>query len=285
VSILDPDSRPARDSDLTLALELADTADRITLARFQAADLRVDRKPDRTPVTDADTATEDALRAVLATRHPEDAVLGEERGLAPGTPAPGSTTAGSRERSWILDPIDGTKNFSRGMPVWATLIALTEGGRPTVGVVSAPALGRRWWASAGGGAFAGNPANPDHPAGATRRISVSRVSHLSDACLSTTELSTWAELGALPRYLDLAGRCWVVRAFGDFWQHVLVAEGAIDLGIDGEANAWDLAAVQLIVTEAGGRFSDLAGVARFDGGSGVSSNGLLHDAALAVLKG
>ncbi|HTF52590.1 MAG TPA: inositol monophosphatase family protein [Pseudonocardia sp.] len=285
MSILDPDSRPARDSDLTLALELADTADRITLARFQAADLRVDRKPDRTPVTDADTATEDALRAVLTTRRPEDAVLGEERGLAPGTPAPGSTTAGSRERSWILDPIDGTKNFSRGMPVWATLIALTEGGRPTVGVVSAPALGRRWWASAGGGAFAGNPANPDHPAGATRRISVSRVSHLSDACLSTTELSTWAELGALPRYLDLAGRCWVVRAFGDFWQHVLVAEGAIDLGIDGEANAWDLAAVQLIVTEAGGRFSDLAGVARFDGGSGVSSNGLLHDAALAVLKG
>ena len=285
MSILDPDSRPARDSDLTLALELADTADRITLARFQAADLRVDRKPDRTPVTDADTATEDALRAVLTTRRPEDAVLGEERGLAPGTPAPGSTTAGSRERSWILDPIDGTKNFSRGMPVWATLIALTEGGKPTVGVVSAPALGRRWWASAGGGAFAGNPANPDHPAGATRRISVSRVSHLSDACLSTTELSTWAELGALPRYLDLAGRCWVVRAFGDFWQHVLVAEGAIDLGIDGEANAWDLAAVQLIVTEAGGRFSDLAGVARFDGGSGVSSNGLLHDAALAVLKG
>jgi histidinol-phosphatase len=285
VSTLDPDSRPARDSDLTLALELADTADRITLARFQAADLRVDRKPDRTPVTDADTATEDALRAVLATRRPEDAVLGEERGLAPGTPAPGSGGAGSRERSWILDPIDGTKNFSRGMPVWATLIALTEGGRPTVGVVSAPALGRRWWASAGGGAFAGNPANPDHPAGATRRISVSRVSHLSDACLSTTELSTWAELGALPRYLDLAGRCWVVRAFGDFWQHVLVAEGAIDLGIDGEANAWDLAAVQLIVTEAGGRFSDLAGVARFDGGSGVSSNGLLHDAALAVLKG
>ena len=285
MSTPNPGSRPARDSDLTLALELADTADQITLARFQAADLRVDRKPDRTPVTDADTATEDALRAVLATRRPEDAVLGEERGSTPGSPAPASTTAGGPERSWILDPIDGTKNFSRGMPVWATLIALTEGGQPTVGVVSAPALGRRWWASAGGGAFAGNPANPDHPAGATRRISVSRVSHLSDACLSTTELSTWAELGALPRYLDLAGRCWVVRAFGDFWQHVLVAEGAIDLGIDGEANTWDLAAVQLIVTEAGGRFSDLAGVARFDGGSGVSSNGLLHDVALAVLKG
>jgi histidinol-phosphatase len=299
VSNPNPDPRPARESDLTLALELADTADRITLARFQAADLRVARKPDRTPVTDADTATEDALRAVLATRRPEDPVLGEERGLAPGSPAPGSTTpgsttpetpaagspaAGSRERSWILDPIDGTKNFSRGMPVWATLIALTEGGKPTVGVVSAPALGRRWWASAGGGAFAGNPANPDHPAGAIRRISVSGVSHLSDACLSTTELSTWAELGALPRYLDLAGRCWVVRAFGDFWQHVLVAEGAIDLGIDAEANTWDLAALQLIVTEAGGTFTDLGGTARFDGGSGISSNGALHDAALAQLK-
>jgi len=261
-------------SDLALALALADTADQITLARFQAADLRVDRKPDRTPVTDADTATEDALRTVLARRRPHDAVLGEERG-------------GSSEgtgRGWIIDPIDGTKNYSRGVPVWATLIALTDAGRPLVGVVSAPALGRRWWASLGGGAFAGNPAHPGDPGGAPRRISVSGVAELGDACLSTTELSTWAERGALDRYLALAARCWVVRAFGDFWQHVLVAEGAIDLGIDAEANAWDLAAVQLVVTEAGGRFTDLGGADRFDGGSGVSSNGVLHDSALAALR-
>jgi histidinol-phosphatase len=275
------------DSDLAVALAMADAADRITLARFRATDLRVERKPDRTPVTDADTATEDALRALLAERRPDDAVLGEERGGAAGGEESG--------RGWVIDPIDGTKNYSRGVPVWATLIALTEGNRPLVGVVSAPALGRRWWASAGGGAFAVNPrigsterastpAQSDDPAGAPRRIWVSGVADLADACLSTTELSSWAEQGALERYLALAARCWVVRAFGDFWQHMLVAEGAIDLGIDAEANAWDLAAVQLIVTEAGGRFTDLTGADRFDGGSGISSNGLLHDAALATLR-
>jgi histidinol-phosphatase len=251
--------------DLALAQRLADLADGITMSRFQAADLRVQRKPDRTPVTDADTATEDALRAVLAQRRPTDAVLGEERG---------GELAG---RGWLLDPIDGTKNFSRGVPAWATLIALTEQGRPTVGMVSAPALGRRWWASLGRGAWVRDGR------GEPRRLSVSGVSELSDAYLSTTELSSWRELGALERYLDLVARCWVVRAFGDFWQHVLVAEGAIDIGIDAEANAWDLAAVQLIVTEAGGRFSDLSGADRFDGGSGISSNGLLHDSALSLL--
>ena len=256
--------------DLRLALELADTADRITLARFQAGDLRVDHKPDRTPVTDADTTTEDALRALLASWRPRDTVLGEERGLDPGQDATG--------RAWILDPIDGTKNFSRGVPVWATLIALTESRRPTVGVVSAPALGRRWWASRGGGAYVRDGQ------GVTRRLRVSRVSDLADACLSTTKLSTWEELGALERYLELAARCWVVRAFGDFWQHVLVAEGAIDLGVDAEANAWDLASVQLIVTEAGGRFSDLDGVDGYEGGSGLSSNGLLHGPALDLLR-
>jgi histidinol-phosphatase len=264
------------DSDLAVAVAMADAADRITLARFRAADLRVRRKSDRTPVTDADTATEDALRALLAEHRPGDAVLGEERGGAAGGVESG--------RGWVIDPIDGTKNYSRGVPVWATLVALTEGGRPLVGVVSAPALGRRWWASAGGGAFAGNPTHPDDPAGAPRRISVSGVTDLADACLSTTELSSWAEQGALERYLALAARCWVVRAFGDFWQHMLVAEGAIDLGIDAEANAWDLAAAQLIVTEAGGRFTDLTGADRFDGGSGISSNGLLHDSALAILR-
>jgi histidinol-phosphatase len=252
--------------DLALAQRLADLADGITLSRFQAADLRVRRKPDATPVTDADTATEDALRAMLARRRPADAVLGEERG--------GELAA----RGWLLDPIDGTKNFSRGVPAWATLIALTEQGRPTVGMVSAPALGRRWWASLGGGAWVHDGR------GEPRRLSVSGVSELSDAYLSTTELSSWRERGALQRYLDLVARCWVVRAFGDFWQHVLVAEGAIDIGIDAEANSWDLAAVQLIVTEAGGRFSDLSGADRFDGGSGISSNGLLHDSALSLLR-
>lgn len=247
---------------------MADAADAITLARFQAADLRVSRKPDRTPVTDADTATEDALRAVLAERRAGDVVLGEERG-----------GSGGSGRGWILDPIDGTKNYSRGVPVWATLIALADAGRPVVGVVSAPALGRRWWASAGGGAYCS--AGAEGP----KRIAVSGVGELADASLSTTELSTWDERGELDRYLELASRCWMVRAYGDFWQHMLVAEGAIDIGIDGEANAWDLAPIQLIVTEAGGRFTDLDGRDRFDGGSGLSSNGVLHDVALATLGG
>jgi histidinol-phosphatase len=259
--------------DLDLAHRLADIADRITLSRFRAADLRVDRKPDRTPVTDADTATEDALRAELARERPTDAVLGEERG---------GELAG---RGWVLDPIDGTKNYSRGVPVWATLIALAVDGAPAVGLVSAPALGRRWWASAGGGAWAADlAAGGGVSRDGARRLSVSGVAELADAYLSTTELSTWRELGLLERYLELVASCWVVRAFGDFWQHVLVAEGVLDIGIDAEANPWDLAAVQLIVTEAGGRFSDLSGADRFDGGSGVSSNGALHEPALALLE-
>ncbi len=255
-------------ADLALAMELAELADGITATRFRAADLRVARKPDRTPVTDADTAAEDAMRRVLAARRPADAVLGEERG------GPDADSG----RAWVLDPVDGTKNFSRGMPVWATLIALVDGGRPVVGVVSAPALGRRWWASAGAGAHASDPD------GTVRRLTVSGVAALEDACLSTTELSTWAELDALDRYLTLSARCWVSRAWGDFWQHMLVAEGAIDLAVDGEANPWDLAAVQVVVTEAGGRFSDLNGVERYDGGSGLSSNGVLHDEALELLR-
>jgi histidinol-phosphatase len=263
--------------DLALALELADLADGITTARFRATDLRVERKPDRTPVTDADTATEDAIRTVLARRRPDDVVLGEERG--------GELSG----RGWVLDPIDGTKNFSRGVPVWATLIALVTDDGPRVGVVSAPALGRRWWASLGSGAWAtdapGSGGSAGSGAAGPRRLAVSGVSELADAYLSTTELSSWRVLGLREAYLALVDECWVVRALGDFWQHMLVAEGVIDIGIDAEANPWDLAAVQLIVTEAGGRMSDLSGADRFDGGSGVSTNGTLHDAVLSALRG
>ncbi len=254
-----------RDDDLALARTLADVADAITLSRFTAADLRVDRKPDHTPVTDADLAVEDAVRAQLATRRPDDAVLGEERG--------GSGCAG---RAWVLDPIDGTKNFLRGIPVWATLIALVDDGRPVVGVVSAPALGRRWWAAEGGGAHA---AGAD---GAARPIAVSAVSELADAYVSTTHLGTWS-----PRrdsYLALADACWENRAFGDFWHHCLVAEGALDLAAEPIVSSWDVAAVQVIVEQAGGRFTDLSGVPTHEGGTALSSNGLLHDAALVLLR-
>lgn len=254
-------------SDLALALTVADTADRITLDRAGAADLRVSRKPDRTPVTDADLAVEDAIRVVLRARRPRDAVLGEERG----------GPAAAAGRVWLLDPIDGTKNFLRGVPVWATLIALVEQGKPVVGVISAPALRRRWWAATGEGA---HTRDMD---GATRAITVSGVGELADAYVSTTHLGTWVEHRSRQSYLSLVDATWENRAFGDFWQHCLVAEGAIDLAAEPLVSPWDVAAAQVLVEQAGGRFTDLDGLARYDGGTALSSNGLLHDAALALL--
>ncbi|SDG57461.1 histidinol-phosphatase [Pseudonocardia oroxyli] len=262
-AVTEPDTR----ADLALALELADLADAITLPRFRAADLRVTRKPDRTPVTDADTAAEEALRAAIGGQRPGDAILGEEGG--------GSVGEG---RGWVLDPIDGTKNFSRGMPVWASLIALCSGGVPVVGVVSAPALGRRWWAAARHGAWT------SERGGEARRISVTGVTALEDAYLSTTNQETFREFDGMDRWLALSQACWETRAFGDFWQHCLVAEGAIDLAVEPAANPWDLAAVQVLLEEAGGRLTDLRGVPGFAGGDGLASNGHLHEAALRVLQ-
>jgi histidinol-phosphatase len=253
--------------DLALALSLADSADRITLDRAGAADLRVQAKPDRSPVTDADLAVEDAIRAVLRVHRPHDEVVGEERGGA----------SGDAGRAWLLDPIDGTKNFLRGVPVWATLIALVEDGEPAVGVVSAPALRRRWWAATGAGAHTRDPN------GTSRAITVSGVGDLADAYLSTTDLGSWTRYRSRECYLSLVDATWESRAFGDFWQHCLVAEGAIDLAAEPIVNPWDVAAVQVLVQQAGGRFTDLDGIARYDGGTALSSNGLLHDAALTLL--
>ncbi|MCU1602371.1 MAG: histidinol-phosphate phosphatase [Frankiales bacterium] len=247
--------------DLALALRLADAADAITVARFRAQDLHVDAKPDLTPVSDADLAVEDEVRRQLALDRPADAVLGEEHG-----------SKGDGPRQWVIDPIDGTKSFVRGVPVWATLIALRIGGRVDLGVVSAPALGRRWWATRGGGAFAdGQP------------ITVSSVARLSDASLSYSSLTGWSALGRLDGLLELSERCWRTRGLGDFWSHVLVAEGAVDASFEPEVSLWDLAPLQVIVEEAGGRFTSLSGEARPDGGSVVCSNGLLHDEVLAGL--
>ncbi|MBB5155125.1 histidinol-phosphatase [Saccharopolyspora phatthalungensis] len=254
-------------SDLDLALHLADVADGITGDRFRARDLSVDRKPDRTPVTDADLAVEDAVREVLGAHRPDDVVAGEERG---GTAGQG--------RAWVLDPIDGTKNFLRGIPVWATLIALVDGGRPEVGVVSAPALGKRWWAAAGAGSWCRTgDAEPE-------RIAVSGVRDLTDAYVSTTHLGTWVEYHSRESYLRLVDACWENRAFGDFWQHCLVAEGVIDIAAEPIVNPWDVAAAQILVEEAGGTFTDLAGNPRYDGGSALSTNGHLHTEALKLLR-
>ncbi len=258
---------PRWDRDLALAHALADAADTITTARFRATDLTVQRKPDLTPVTDADTAVEEALRDLVRARHPDDAVLGEEHGTS-GTDGP---------RRWIVDPIDGTKSFVRGVPVWATLIALEEDGVVVAGVVSAPALGQRWWAQRDGGAFTGRRLRDARP------IAVSRVSALADASLSYSSLTGWDQQGRLPGLLALSDRAWRTRAYGDFWSHVLVAEGAVDASFEPEVSLWDLAALQVVVEEAGGRFTDLSGAARADGGSVVCSNGLLHDEVLAAL--
>ncbi len=252
--------------DLSLALSLADAADAITTARFRALDLRIESKPDLTPVTDADRDTEQHLRDLLADARPVDAVHGEE-----------FADAGSGARRWVIDPIDGTKNFVRGVPVWATLIALMDGDDVVVGVVSAPALGRRWWASAGGGAWTRSGAA--EPA----RCQVSAVATLADASLSYSSLSGWEERGLLPGFLDLTRACWRTRAYGDFWSYVLLAEGTVDLAAEPEVALHDLAPLALIVSEAGGTFTDVSGRPGPDGGSAVATNGLLHSAVLAHL--
>ena len=248
--------------DLVFALELAELADAISVERFQADDLIVETKPDQTPVTEADRAVEQALRKRIAEERPGHAVVGEEFGA--------DQSGGVR---WILDPIDGTKNYLRGVPVWATLIALEREGRVEVGMVSAPALHRRWWAARGEGAFVNG-----------RRIHVSRVAELSDAVLSHASLTSWEEHGLGQQFLTLVRGCWRTRGFGDFWSHVLVAEGVVDLAVEPDVQLWDLAALQVIVEEAGGRFTDLGGTPTPAGGSAVSSNGLLHDRVLATLR-
>lgn len=254
--------------DIDLAKRLADVADAITVPRYTSRDLTVRTKPDRSPVTDADLAVEEAIRGVLATERPQDAIAGEEGG--------GSIGAG---RTWVLDPIDGTKNYVRGVPVWATLIALLEGNQPVVGVVSAPALNRRWWASKGGGAWTGRSLTK------ATRCQVSAVSRLEDASLSFSSLTGWEEQGRLDYFLDLTRSVWRTRAYGDFWSHVMVAEGAVDLSMEPELSLWDAAPLPLILEEAGGRATDLRGGPFTDGGPLVCSNGMLHDAVLTQLNG
>ncbi|RJQ68025.1 histidinol-phosphatase [Pseudonocardiaceae bacterium YIM PH 21723] len=253
-------------ADLELAAQLATAADEITIARFGARDLQVTSKPDRTPVTDADVAVEDAIRALLAEHRPQDTVVGEERG--------GEIAAG---RTWLLDPIDGTKNFLRGVPAWGTLIALLEDNKPVLGAISSPALGRRWWAAKGHGAWTSDPLL------GVRQITVSGVTAVEDAYVSTTDLKSWTEYHSRDAYLRLVDAGWESRAFGDVWQHCLVAEGAIDLVAEPIVNPWDVAPLQILVEEAGGRFTDLNGEPRHDNGSALSSNGHLHDVALTLL--
>ena len=251
-------------SDLDLALDLAARADAITLARFGALDLHVEHKPDLTPVSDADIAVETALREVLATERPGDAIFGEEHGGGPSHDG----------RQWVIDPIDGTKNFVRGVPVWASLIALLQDGTPTVGVVSAPALNRRWWAAAGLGAHV------SVDGAAPRRLQVSAVADLAEASLSFSDLTGWPHR---ERFLALIDAVWRVRGYGDFFSYCLLAEGAVDIACEPEVKLWDLAPLDILVREAGGTFTALDGTPGPHGGSAVATNGHLHSLTLAYL--
>ncbi len=248
--------------DLALALELADLADAITMKRYRASDLLIETKPDLTPVTESDKAVELALRERIAAVSPGDAVIGEEFG----------SSVDGHSRSWIIDPIDGTTSYVRGVPTWSTLVGLQVDGKITTGVVSMPALGRRWWASAGAGAFADG-----------RQVHVSAVPVLAQSQLAWSGIEDWDEIGRLDAIIALGRACWRTRGLGDAWQYMLVAEGAAEIALDPVVSIWDLAALKVIVEEAGGRFTDLAGVDTIAGGSGIASNGLVHDAALALV--
>jgi histidinol-phosphatase len=256
------------EANLSLALALADAADAITLGRFRARDLVVDTKPDLTPVSEADHAVERAILEHLAIAAPDHAVLGEEF----GTQGADHDHASFR---WVIDPIDGTKNYVRGVPVWATLLGLEHEGDLVLGVVSAPALHTRWWGATGLGAFRNGES-----------IRVSAVNHLADAQASLaweTASLYHDEIGR--RMIDLAHRCWRTRGFGDFWQHMLVAEGAFDISLDPIVSPWDVAALVPIVDEAGGRWTTVDGRRDAHGGSFVCTNARLHDDVLRALAG
>lgn len=254
-------------TDLDFAITLANAADAITLSRFESADLQIDSKPDMTPVSDADLACETELRRLITAQYPADSIVGEEFG--------GTTKFTGRQ--WIIDPIDGTKNFVRGVPVWATLIALLIDGAPVVGVISAPALGRRWWAASGAGAF--RLFN-----GQVKKLKVSKINSLSDASVSFSSLDGWRDRNLRDQFFGLADDTWRLRGFGDFFSYCLVAEGAVDIATEPEVSLWDLAPLTVLVTEAGGRFSSLDGVDGPHGGSAVATNGLLHEQVLQRLS-
>ncbi len=249
-------------ADLELAQELADVADAISLERFRALDLKVESKPDRSPVTDADRSVEQALKAVLAAKAPNDALIGEEYG--------NSDAKQGSNRTWIIDPIDGTANYLRGVPVWASLIALAVDGKPVVSVVSAPAMGRRWWAAPEIGAFTRDID------GSVRKLSVSGIADLEHASLSYNNLQLWDQAGKAQQLIEFSRKIWRTRAYGDFWSYMLLAEGALEIVTENDLKIYDIAALVPIVEQAGGEFSALEGPLSADTSSVLATNGKLH---------
>lgn len=247
-------------SDLQLALALADLADSISLPRYRALDLKIETKPDLSPVSDADKSVEQALRTELSIQRPLDALIGEEYG-----------NSGSADRKWIIDPIDGTANFVRGVPIWATLIALSVEGKPKVSVVSAPAMGLRWWASPNEGAHCRGID------GEVRKLAVSKISEIEDSSFSYNSLQLWQKTPYLDKLLELSKKVWRTRAIGDFWSYMLLAEGALDVVAEHDLKIYDIAALVPIVEAAGGTFSDLSGELTEQSSSVLATNGLLHE--------
>jgi len=254
-------------ADLALAQRLADQADRISLARFRALDLKVDTKPDRSPVTDADRAVEEAIKGILAQERPADGVIGEEFG-----------NSGSVDRKWIIDPIDGTANYLRGVPVWASLIALSINQKPVLSVVSAPALGRRWWAAPGVGAFTSDID------GSVRALKVSGISDLENASLSYNNLQLWDSYGYLNELMGLSRQVWRTRAYGDFLSYMYLAEGSVDIVAEHDLKIYDIAALVPVIELAGGQFSAIDGVLTEDTTSVLATNGKLHRAVQSSLS-
>lgn len=252
--------------DLALALRLADAADAVSMARFDSPDLAVQTKADATHVTEADLATERAIRSLLELERPGDGVFGEEYG-----------TSGDAARQWIIDPIDGTANYLKGIPMWTTLIALAVDGVPRVGVASQPAIGRRWWAATGLGAWT------DSPDGAARRLSVSPVDRIDRASASFQSISQWDDAGHLDALLRLSRAVWRDRGYGDAWPYMLLAEGRLEFVAEFDVKEYDIAALVPIVTEAGGRFTAFDGTDSIAERSSLATNGVLHDDFLRLL--
>ncbi|HCJ50135.1 MAG TPA: histidinol phosphatase [Microbacterium sp.] len=254
-------------SELTLALQIADAADGVSMARFDAADLDVQTKADASHVTEADLATERVIREILAAERPEDAVFGEEFGVS-----------GHARRQWIIDPIDGTANYLKGIPMWATLIALAIDGVPRVGVVSQPGIGRRWWGASGLGAWT------NATDGSPRRLAVSDVASVSEASISFQSIQQWQDAGRLDALLDLSRRVWRDRGYGDAWPYMLLAEGRLEFVSEFDVKEYDIAAHVPIVLEAGGRFTDADGAESIGTRSSLATNGILHDDFLALVR-
>lgn len=260
-------------SDLELAHLIADQADKITMDRFQAIDLKVESKADMTLVSDADRATEHRIRELLDNRRPLDSIVGEEE----------QELRREGQYRWVIDPIDGTHNFVRAVPVWATLIALLDESGPVLGLVSAPALGRRWWAHQGSGAYVRDLTGESSEARRPRKIGVSAVDSLSDAFFSYASIEGWTAAGRESQLMDLIRSCWRTRAFGDFWSYMMVAEGTVDCAAEPQLELYDMAALVPIVIEAGGQFTSIDGQPGPWGPGAIATNGALHRQTLDAL--